>query len=55
MPTKLEVENLTKIFGENEKEALELTQQGVSKNDILSETGATVGVHQAGFVVKEIL
>lgn len=53
MPTKLEVENLTKIFGENEKEALELTQQGVSKNDILSETGATVGVHQAGFDVKE--
>lgn len=53
MPTKLQVENLTKIFGEKEEEALELTKQGESKNDILAKTGATVGVHKANFEVKE--
>lgn len=53
MNTKLKVENLTKIFGENQKEALELMKQGKSKNDILEETGATVGVYDASFEVNE--
>lgn len=53
MNTKLKVENLTKIFGDNEKEALKLTKQGESKNDILEKTGATVGVYDASFEVNE--
>lgn len=48
----LKIENLTKIFGDNEKEALELLNQGKSKEEILAETGATVGVNQANFEVK---
>lgn len=53
MTTKIEVENLTKIFGENQKEALELTKQGVSKNEILEKTGATVGVYEANLTINE--
>lgn len=51
--SKLRVENLTKIFGENEDEALALSKQGKSKQEILEATGATVGVSQASFSVEE--
>lgn len=53
MANKLTIENLTKIFGGNKKEALKLTHQGKMKKDILEETGATVGVYDASFEVKE--
>lgn len=53
MTKKLEVKNLTKIFGENQQEALELIQKNESKNDILEKTGATVGVYDASFEVEE--
>lgn len=53
MATKVEIQNLTKIFGKKEKQALELVRQGASKEDILEETGATVGVKQASFKVEE--
>ncbi|WP_328803147.1 quaternary amine ABC transporter ATP-binding protein [Ruoffia halotolerans] len=49
---KLRVENLTKIFGDNEKEALDLMNQGKTKEEILAATGATLGVNQATFDVK---
>ena len=32
--TKLRVENITKIFGKEEKEALRLMQDGLSKEEI---------------------
>ena len=50
--SKLRVENLTKIFGDNEKEALDLMNQGKTKEEILAATGATIGVNQATFDVK---
>lgn len=53
MTTKIRVEHLTKIFGEKEQEALALTEQGKSKESILEETGATVGVYDANFEVAE--
>ena len=53
MTTKLEVKKLTKIFGENQQEALELTKNNESKQDILEQTGATVGVYDASFEVQE--
>lgn len=53
MTTKIKVENLTKIFGENEEEALSLTKEGKSKEEILEATGATVGVYDANLDVKE--
>lgn len=51
--TKLRVENITKIFGEEEKEASRLMQDGLSKEEILNATGATIGVNQASFEVQE--
>lgn len=53
MTTKVEVQNLIKIFGKREQEALKLVHKGKSKEDILKETGATVGVNQASFQVEE--
>lgn len=53
LTTKIEVENLTKIFGENQDKALEFTKQGRSKNEILEETGATVGVYEANLKINE--
>ncbi|TCS93658.1 glycine betaine/L-proline ABC transporter ATP-binding protein ProV [Hazenella coriacea] len=46
---KLEVRNLTKIFGRSPRRALKLLEQGKSKETILKETGLTVGVDKASF------
>ncbi|SFC69436.1 glycine betaine/proline transport system ATP-binding protein [Alkalibacterium subtropicum] len=53
MATKVEIQNLVKIFGKKEKQALELVKKGHSKEEILEKTGATVGVNQASFKVEE--
>ncbi len=50
---KLRVENLTKIFGKKQKKALKLVNQNKTKEEILAETGATVGVNNASFSVNE--
>ncbi|MCM3714719.1 glycine betaine/L-proline ABC transporter ATP-binding protein [Alkalihalobacillus oceani] len=50
--SKIKVENLTKIFGKKPKRALELLAQKKSKDEILKETGMTVGVNQANFDVQ---
>ncbi len=50
---KIKVENLTKVFGKKPKRALELLAQNKSKEEILRETGMTVGVNRANFEVKE--
>lgn len=47
----IEVENLTKIFGKNTKQAVKLLGEGSSKRDILKQTGCTVGVNRASFSV----
>lgn len=51
--TKVRVENLTKIFGKTPKRALQMLEQGVSKDDILRQTGNVVGVNNASFNVEE--
>lgn len=50
---KLRVEDLTLIFGKRKKEALELLNQGVSKDEILERTKCTIGVNKANFEVYE--
>ncbi|WP_066173990.1 quaternary amine ABC transporter ATP-binding protein [Bacillus marinisedimentorum] len=50
---KIEVRNITKIFGSNPKEGQERLGKGQSKQQILEETGLTVGVNQASFTVKQ--
>lgn len=47
------VKNLFKIFGKNPEKALPLIEQGKSKDEILDETGNTVGINDASFEVKE--
>jgi glycine betaine/proline transport system ATP-binding protein len=50
---KIKVEGLTKIFGKKPKQGLKLLKEGKTKDEILKETGLTVGVNQASFEVKE--
>jgi glycine betaine/proline transport system ATP-binding protein len=48
---KIKVEQVTKIFGKNTKQALQQLKNGKSKSEILQSTGCTVGVNQANFEV----
>ncbi|MGM8212063.1 quaternary amine ABC transporter ATP-binding protein [Virgibacillus sp. W0430] len=48
----IEVKNLSKIFGKNPKQALKHLDEGLSKKEILSKTGNTVGVNRASFSVE---
>ncbi|TCP28803.1 glycine betaine/proline transport system ATP-binding protein [Scopulibacillus darangshiensis] len=47
----IKAEKLTKIFGKHPKQAAALLDQGKTKEEILKETGMTVGVNQASFEV----
>ncbi len=49
----LEVKNLYKIFGSSPEKALELSEQGKTKAEILKETGNTIGVNNVSFNVKK--
>ncbi|ADH97894.1 quaternary amine ABC transporter ATP-binding protein [Salisediminibacterium selenitireducens] len=49
----IKVDKLTKIFGKKTKQAQQLLDQGLSKDEILEKTGATVGVNQASFEVQD--
>lgn len=53
MAVKIAVEGLTKIFGRNPKLALEQMQNGLTKEEILAQTGQTVGVYNASFQINE--
>lgn len=48
----IEVKDLSKVFGKNPKQALKLLDKGTSKDEILKETGNTVGVNRASFSVE---
>ncbi len=50
---QIEIKNLYKIFGGNEKAALKLVKKGASKEEILEKTGATLGVVDASFSINE--
>lgn len=50
---KIEVRNLTKIFGNNPQKALKLLDEGYSKDEILKKSGQAVGVNKASFEAEE--
>ncbi|MBS7664334.1 glycine betaine/L-proline ABC transporter ATP-binding protein [Pseudomonas lalucatii] len=50
---KIVVENLYKVFGQNPQEAIDLLKQGWSKDKILAEKGAVIGVSDVSFSVEE--
>lgn len=51
--TKVSIQHLTKIFGKKVKPALKLVESGEAKEDILKQTGATVGVYDANLDIEE--
>jgi len=50
---KVEVSNLYKIFGNKPKKALEMLNDGATKQEVLEKNGSTVGVNDASFEVEE--
>lgn len=50
---KIEIKNVTKIFGKNTQQALKLVNEKVPKEEILAATGATVGVYNANLEIEE--
>ncbi|TAA73381.1 quaternary amine ABC transporter ATP-binding protein [Planococcus salinarum] len=48
----IKVEGLSKVFGKNVKQALKLLEQGKTKDEVLKQTGSTVGVNRASFEVE---
>ncbi|MCU9614385.1 glycine betaine/L-proline ABC transporter ATP-binding protein [Caldibacillus lycopersici] len=48
----IEVNQLTKVFGKNPKQAISMLNKGYAKEAILKETGSTVGVNRASFSVE---
>ncbi|MBS4023101.1 MAG: glycine betaine/L-proline ABC transporter ATP-binding protein [Dethiobacter sp.] len=53
MAVKIRVKNLTKIFGRNSKGIYKKLSGGMSREQILTETGHTVGVNDVSFEVNE--
>ncbi|MDD5590460.1 MAG: betaine/proline/choline family ABC transporter ATP-binding protein [Dehalococcoidales bacterium] len=53
MNVKIKAENLVKIYGNKTGKALDLFRQGLSRNDILKETGLTLGVAGVNFEIIE--
>lgn len=50
--SKIKVDKLTKIFGRRPRQAVNLLEENKTKDEILEETGMTVGVNQATFEVE---
>ncbi len=52
MVKKMEIKNLSKIFGKNGKKILKNLDAGMTKVEILKKTGHTVGINNVSFDVK---
>ncbi|ANU15317.1 Glycine betaine ABC transport system, ATP-binding protein OpuAA [Planococcus halocryophilus Or1] len=48
----IKVEELSKVFGKNTKQALKMLEEGKTKEEILKLTNSTVGVNRASFSVE---
>ncbi len=53
MSSLIEIEHLDVIFGEQHSQAIELLEQGLSRQQIIDKTGAVIGVQDANLQVKE--
>ncbi|WP_397543237.1 betaine/proline/choline family ABC transporter ATP-binding protein [Roseovarius salis] len=53
MTNRIEVKNLYKIFGDNTDQALRLLDQGMTKDELLAETGSVLGVDNVSLEVPE--
>src|SRR5665647_1298306 len=52
-PDKIIVKDLIKIFSNHPQKALSLLGEGKNKEDILHDTGQTVGINKVNFAVKQ--
>lgn len=50
---KIRVRNLSKVFGNNPKKALEMRKQGLKRPEIFEKTGQTLGLYGIDFDVHE--
>jgi glycine betaine/proline transport system ATP-binding protein len=53
MAEKIVVSELIKIFGNHPQHALKMLKDGKNKDEILKETGYTVGVHNVSFTIND--
>lgn len=53
MTVEIEIRNVSKIFGRQVEKAQKLASKGLSKEEILQKTGATVGVDRVSFQVQK--
>lgn len=50
---RIEVKNLSKIFGNNPGKAFELLEKGYTKDEVVEKAGQTVGIYNASFTVEK--
>ncbi|WP_164669642.1 quaternary amine ABC transporter ATP-binding protein [Virgibacillus doumboii] len=53
MTTKIKIEHVSKIFGSKPKSIIPKVKEGMSKDEILAETGHTVGVYDASLDIQQ--
>ena len=51
--SKIEVKNVYKIFGDNPLKVLPMVQEGATKEEVLEETGHTIGLDNVSISVEE--
>lgn len=52
MAKQIVIDHVFKVFGDDPKTALNLVKQGASKQDILAQTGQSIGVFDASFTIE---
>lgn len=52
MAKTIQIENVFKVFGAEPEQALALARQGLSKQDIVAQTGQSIGVFDASFTIE---
>ncbi|WP_293221354.1 ATP-binding cassette domain-containing protein, partial [Ottowia sp.] len=52
MAKTIQIEHVFKVFGEQPEQALALARQGHSKQDIVAQTGQSIGVFDASFTIQ---
>lgn len=53
MTAKIKLDNVSKIFGPRPKSVIPMIKKGMKKDEILAETGHTVGVYDASMEIKQ--
>ena len=51
--SKIEINNVYKIFGNNPKSVLPMVKEGATKEEILEKTGHTVGLDNVSLKIEE--